>query len=75
MKAIDGYFLAKREMVEAIDRRIEIIKTKRDKLSRIGDNVTMYVGLDYQIQTLEEVRSFVRNVMLWNTENDKEESK
>jgi hypothetical protein len=75
MKAMDGYFLAKREMVEAIDRRIEIIKTKRDKLSRIADNVTMYVGLDYQIQTLEEVRGFVRNVMLWNTENDKEESK
>lgn len=68
-KRSDGYFMAKREMVEAIDRRIQIIDEKRQKAVLEG-NHDLFTQTNVSIQTLEEVRNFVRNVMLWDIRND-----
>jgi len=58
-KPSEGYFFAKREIQEAIDRRIDAHKLwlKDDKC-----DLRAMVG----IQELEDLRSFVRNGMLWN---------
>lgn len=62
MKASDGYFIAKRQMLDALDSRIESYKFD---LSRADYNTSMKII--YQIKELEEIRSYVKNVLLWDT--------
>lgn len=64
----DGYFYAKREMQEALERRIIKVQALRDKTS--NENHQLLMVYDAQLSTLEEVRKFVRNVMLWDTRKD-----
>lgn len=65
-KASQGYFSAKREMVEAIDRRIEKADEARQKAVLEGAAQDHQIA-DACVKTLENVRYFVRNVMLWDT--------
>ena len=57
----EGYFLAKREMLDSIDNRIAILEDKKKGASR------QYIKeANVIIKTLETTRSYIRNVMLWN---------
>ena len=69
----DGYFMAKREMVEAIDRRISNLQKQMDSLEQTSENVDKHRCLKTSIDTLENMRYFVRNVMLYDTRNDEKE--
>lgn len=69
MNGSEGYFLAKREAAEAIHNRVMILEEKRAKLKR-DDGRCLFMCIDSQIQALEELRSFIRNVMLWDRKND-----
>ncbi len=75
MKGMDGYFLAKREMQDALDSKIGIAQEKLAAIECKEENVMKHVGLRAQIQVLEEIRSYVRNAMLWDTKNDKKKEK
>ena len=69
----DGYFMAKREMVEAIDRRISNLQKQMDSLEQTSENVDKHRCLKTSIDTLENMRYFVKNVMLYDTRNDEKE--
>lgn len=66
LKASDGYFMAKREMQDALARRVEILMEKRANIKG-GFTHDQWIDLTARIQALEEARSFVRNNMLWDT--------
>lgn len=66
LKPSDGYFMAKREMQEAIMRRVAVLEEKRSK-DRTGNTHEKWIDYTSQIKALEEARSFIRNVMLWDT--------
>lgn len=66
-KPSDGYFFAKREIVKAIDGRISKLHTQMEELDKTSENVDLHRSLKSQIRALENIRNFVRNVMLWDT--------
>lgn len=72
MTAKDGYFKAKREMVEAIDRRViflnEQVKDLEASLAFGNWHRETISSMKSQIHALEGIRDFVRNVMLWKNE-------
>jgi hypothetical protein len=75
-KSSDGYFLAKRQMQDALDYRIDIIIEEKEKLlDKPGsmDNERQLSKLNGQIEAMEFFRNYVRNGMLWDTRNDKKE--
>ena len=69
LKAKDGYFMAKREMQDAIMRRVVRLEEDLAKVST-GDTYEQRLVLTSKIKALEEARHFIRNVMLWDTSND-----
>lgn len=70
LTAKDGYFMAKREMQDAIMRRVEKLERLRDDAKNNYPVTGNHREYDACIRSLEEIRSFVRNVMLWDTGND-----
>lgn len=65
MDAKDGYFLAKRQIVEALDVRIENLYAQiklsgRDSQFHLDGAVVL---------ELERLRDYVRNCMLWKNED------
>jgi hypothetical protein len=63
--ASEGYFYAKREVADALIRRVQAIEEKLESCPENSDE------LKATAKALEEFRSFVRNFMLWNTERGK----
>jgi hypothetical protein len=61
--------MAKREMQEAIMRRVAVLEEKRAS-DRTGNTHEKWITYTSKIQALEEARNFVRNYMLWDTGND-----
>lgn len=59
--AAHGYLTAKRQMVEALDKRIEHCNTKAEDEAGCCE-------YDFAATQLELVRSYVRNVMLFKKE-------
>lgn len=69
MTGKDGYFLAKRQLGESLAYRIERIEEEAKRAESEGD-AHAYISAKARIHELEKIRSYIRNVMLWNTEND-----
>jgi hypothetical protein len=70
-KPSEGYFYAKREVADAIIRRVdafagEVEGTKDNPRTEIDRQIAKA-----KIEALEELRSFIRNVMLWDTDRGK----
>lgn len=61
--------MAKREMGDALMRRSLKYEEAMNKALLAGD-VHAHIAAKSAMQALEEARSFVRNVMLWDTAND-----
>lgn len=70
MKAADGYFQAKREVVDHLDGRIEVLKTSLEMAKKDG-NRNAYNALMVAVNELEITRNYVRNYMLWHNEEIK----
>ena len=68
-KAMDGYILAKREMEQAIENRIAKFEQMQQKCLE-GFLPGNYHQYESAKMALSELRSFVRNVMLWDHKND-----
>lgn len=67
-KPSEGYFLAKRQLQDALLYRIEQYEKKLDTLKVTSiDDADEYDTLVEKIEELELVRNYVRNVMLWDT--------
>lgn len=67
-KPSEGYFKAKREMQDSLDHRLGMIAYKINKC-RQEDNYTGITLLLIEQEQLEGIRNYVRNGMLWDTEN------
>lgn len=61
MKPSDAFLLAKRQITEAIDSRLEVLKESSD------DNKEAIAITE----ELEKLRSYVKNVMLWKNRDGK----
>lgn len=70
-KPSDGYFYAKREAADGIMRRVAALEKEADSLPQTSENVDKHRCLKSKIQALEEIRSFMRNAMLWDTRRGK----
>jgi hypothetical protein len=70
MTGKEAYFKAKREVQMTIYRRLEKLEKQMNELEPTAENVDKHRFLKGKYEALEELNSFVRNVMLWNTEND-----
>lgn len=71
MTGKDGYFKAKRQMQESFGYRISKLEEELKKAEADGD-VHRHIAIKSKITQLEEVLSYVRNVMLWDTRWDQE---
>jgi hypothetical protein len=69
MTGKEGYFLAKRQIQELFDGRLEVLDEKIEKL-RKDENVMGIAILINEKLIVEKMRSFFRNGLLWNTENE-----
>ena len=67
-----GYLQAKRQMVAAIDYRIQKYHEELVDLKRMS--IPDSNGLAARIDELEKIRSYVRNAMLWKVEDSGEMS-
>lgn len=63
----EAYFLAKRQMTEALDYRLSIYQEELKKAEDTS-NVDLHRIMQARIQELEEYRDYVRNGMLWKNE-------
>lgn len=63
-KPSEGYFLAKREAGLAIMNRVMSIEEQLKDPKTDSKQAKVLIA---KIEALEEVRSFIRNVMLWDT--------
>ena len=61
--------MAKREMQDVIMRRVLRLEEDLGKVTS-GNTHEQRLVLTSKIKALEEARSFIRNVMLWDTRND-----
>lgn len=62
----DGYFLAKREVVEALIHRAD--KYEREmKEAEASGNVEAHIAAKSKYYATEDFRNFVRNYLLWDT--------
>lgn len=66
----DGFFIAKRQMQESLDNRLGALIAKKNLLTKESNYTGLTIVL-IQIDQLEEIRNYVRNGMLWNTEDGK----
>lgn len=64
----DGFFIAKRQMQEALDNRLGALMVKKRKLTEESNYTGLTIVL-IQIDQLESIRDYVRNGMLWDTRN------
>lgn len=62
----DGYFLAKREIQEVLEFRLNCLTTDLYQ-AIISNEEHRELELKSKIKQLEDVLNFVRNVMLWDT--------
>lgn len=69
-KPSQGYYFAKREMVEGIDRRIDDFKA-RMKIAYNDGDVHGHIFAKASVDALENLRNYVRNTMLWDTQKGK----
>jgi len=69
MDAKDGYFLAKRQMQEALDHRMAEYQDVLNKMEKTADNVDAQKIRRALIEELRELRNYVRNGMLWKNED------
>ncbi len=69
MNGKEGYFLAKRELGQSLAYRIEKYEQEAKRAEAEG-NVHAHIAAKSRIDELEKVRSYVRNVMLWDKDND-----
>ncbi len=67
-KPSEGFFMAKKAMVEVIDRRISILQEEQSELPYGLDNDYRHRAIVVEIQTLEYTRNYIRNVLLWFSE-------
>lgn len=63
MKASEGYLLAKRQMIEALDHRLSVY----EKSLKNEEDDDHRQALKVRIQEVEQFRNFIRNGMLWDT--------
>lgn len=63
----EAYFMAKKQMTDALEYRLSIYE---QTLQEAEDqrNVDLHRIMKARIQEVEEMRSFVRNGMLWKNE-------
>lgn len=66
-KPSEGYFLAKRQMVEAIDSRMNLLHQEQINLPKDSDSVDRHRAISVELRTLENTRNYIRNVLLWDT--------
>lgn len=71
MTGREGFELAKRRIVDGIDSRLELLQKieSSSEHTQISD-WAMKLSLRSQIQELEKVRDFVRNTLLWKSEDN-----
>lgn len=69
MTGKDGYFLAKRELQKSLDYRIAKQESEA-KRAEAEENVHAHIAAKSRLDELEKIRSYVRNVMLWDKDND-----
>ena len=65
-KPSDGYFLAKRQMVAALDVQIAKIEKEQEECQK-GVMRGNYPQLEASKSALFKIRDYVRNYMLWDT--------
>lgn len=70
MTGKDGYFLAKRQLQESLAYRITRLEEEAKRAGQSGDD-RQEVITKGKIYEMEKVLSYVRNVMLWDTDNDR----
>lgn len=70
MTGKEGYFLAKQQITDTIYHRTERLEEIAKKLEQDGDKNGCATARA-KIYELEKLRSYVRNVMLWCSDNDK----
>lgn len=69
LTAMDGYFMAMREVCVAIEQRVKILEGKQRECLE-GKFRGNYQGYEDSKRALEQMRDYVHNVMLWDTKND-----
>lgn len=69
MTGEEGYFLAKHQMQDAIDQRIELLNLDlREHFSK--NEQFPQLAFKMIINELKNVRNYVRNFLLWDHKND-----
>lgn len=63
----EGYMVAKRQMQDALDRRVTFLRSELRKC-RKESNYAGFPILMAEINLVEDLRDYVRNGMLWNSE-------
>jgi hypothetical protein len=65
-KPSEGFFIAKRQMQEALDFKLGELIQKKNQLTKESNYTGLTIVL-IQIDQLESLRDYVRNGMLWDT--------
>jgi hypothetical protein len=69
MTAEDGFFLAKTQVKETLDGRINLLTRKKSELTAQGKFVdAAFLGVEIEI--LFKIRTHLRNSLLWDTDNN-----
>jgi hypothetical protein len=69
MTAEDGFFLAKAQVKETLDGRINLLTRKKGELTSQGKFVdAAFLGVEIEI--LFKISTHFRNSLLWDTDNN-----
>lgn len=71
MDGFTGFSIAKRKMVEAIDNRMEALRVQKGQIMAKEThipNLDDYRVVHAKMQELENMRNYIRNVLLWKAE-------
>jgi hypothetical protein len=68
----EAYFMAKKQMTDALDYRMSLYEELLVEYEQQG-NINYYRMTEVRIQELNQFRDFVRNGMLWDTKHDKKQ--
>lgn len=68
--ASSGYLLAKRQMQELLDNKVCQLR-RLARIARTEGRFTDMSGIMIEVDSLERLRDYVRNTMLWNTKHGK----
>lgn len=66
----EGYFLAKRQLADAIESRRVKLEMDQRLAGKMKDTKS-FDDIGSKLEELETVRQYVRNVMLWDTSDGK----